>query len=238
MSFSSHWGYAVKLTIILIISATSLSSLSALAEGGISIQGTRIVYPQAAKQHSLSVSNSSAEDSFLVQSWIEDASGHKTSDFIVTPPLYLSGPGNENKLRLMHIGSPLPHDRETLYYFIAKAIPSIDPKKESDKNVLRVAAATKIKLFVRPEGLRVLVKDAPSQLTFRRDDRQLVITNPTPYYVTMTNIKSGPKDIKDIMIPPMDSARIIIPFGTADEIKYNTLNDYGSITPAITAKIK
>jgi fimbrial chaperone protein len=50
--------------------------------------------------------------------------GKKQGKFVVTPPLYLSSPGNENKLRLIFTESDsLPNDRETLYYFINKAIP-------------------------------------------------------------------------------------------------------------------
>lgn len=234
----SRRGFAGKIAAGFISGAVCLMSLPALADGGISIQGTRIVYPQAAKQQSLSVSNSSTKDYFLVQSWVEDASGHKTSDFVVTPPLYLSGPKNENTLRLMRLGGQLPPDRETLYYFITKAIPSIDNKKESDKNVLRVAAASKIKLFVRPEGLKDSVKDAPSRLTFRREGGQLVITNPTPYYVTLTDIKYGAKVLKDIMVPPYGSAQQIMPSGAGNKITYHTLNDFGAITSTITAEIK
>ncbi|KAB8312635.1 hypothetical protein EH228_06380 [Erwinia endophytica] len=111
-----------KTVTALMVASACLASLSAMAEGGISIQGTRIVYPQSAKQESLAISNSSTTDSFLVQSWVEDASGRKTHDFVVTPPLYLSGPKNENTLRLMYVGGAAPADRESLYYFIAKAI--------------------------------------------------------------------------------------------------------------------
>lgn len=231
-------GLSAKVAAGFLAGAACLMSLPALADGGISIQGTRIVYPQTAKQQSLSVSNSSTTDSFLVQSWVEDASGHKTRDFVVTPPLYLSGPKNENTLRLMRLGGQLRQDEETLYYFITKAIPSIDNKKEGDKNVLRVAAATKIKLFVRPAGLTPPVKDAPSRLTFRKEGERLVITNPTPYYITLTDMKSGGKTLKDIMTPPHGSVEQIIPPGAGVKITYHTLNDYGAVTPAITAEIK
>ncbi|MEW6484582.1 MAG: fimbria/pilus periplasmic chaperone [Pseudomonadota bacterium] len=64
---------------------------------------------------------------------MEDAEGKKTTDFIVTPPLYVSGPLNENILRVMYTGEPLPQDKETLYYFNAKAIPSVDKEKMEGK---------------------------------------------------------------------------------------------------------
>jgi fimbrial chaperone protein len=215
-----------------------LTSLPVLAEGGISIQGTRVIYPQSAKQQSLSVSNSSSTDSFLVQSWVEDASGHKTSDFVVTPPLYLSGPKNENTLRLMRVAGTPAQDRETLYYFVAKAIPSIDEKKGAGENVLRIAAASKIKLFVRPAGLTPAPGEAPSRLEFSSQGGQLTIHNPTPYYITLTDMRVGGKTLQDIMVPPRGSISESLPGGSGNKLTFHTINDYGAITKAQVAEIK
>ncbi|HDX4250728.1 TPA: fimbria/pilus periplasmic chaperone, partial [Klebsiella oxytoca] len=60
--------------------------------GGITLDGTRIVYPAGQKQVAVSVRNTSPKSSFMVQSWTEQSDGRKTADFIVTPPLYVSGP--------------------------------------------------------------------------------------------------------------------------------------------------
>lgn len=225
-----------KAFLVFIISACM--TLPALAEGGISIQGTRIVYPQDAKQASLSVSNSSTTDSFLVQSWVENAAGQKSADFIVTPPLYLSGPKNENTLRLIHTGGELPRDRETLYYFTAKAIPSVDDSRNAGKAVLRIATANRIKLFVRPGGLKPSPGEAPALLEFRQQGKNLIIHNPSPYYLTLTGMTSGGKPLKDIMVPPQDSASEPLPAGRGNKITYHTVNDYGSVTPALEAGIK
>lgn len=221
-----------------LMSCTCLTSLPAMAEGGISVRGTRIVYPQDAKQASLSVSNSSPTDSFLVQSWVEDASGHKTADFVVTPPIYLSGPKNENTLRLIHTSGALPTDRETLYYFIAKAIPSVDDSKSAGKAVLRIATANRIKLFVRPAGLKPSSDEAPAQLVFRQHGGELTIRNPTPYYLTLTDMTSGGKVLKDIMVSPKGEATDSLPAGHGNTLSYRTINDYGAITAPITAAIK
>jgi fimbrial chaperone protein len=116
----------------------SVFPLLTQAAGGITLQGTRIVYPQGAKQSTPRITNSSETDTYLVQSWVEREDGQKTKDFVVTPPLYASGPENENTLRLMYTGSALPTDRESLYYFVSKAIPSVDEKESEGKNVLNV----------------------------------------------------------------------------------------------------
>jgi fimbrial chaperone protein len=38
----------------------------------------------------------------------------------------------------------------------------------SGKAVLRIAAASRIKLFIRPDGLRPAVDKAPAEMRFRR----------------------------------------------------------------------
>lgn len=225
-------------TALAIMVSLSAVTLPAQAKGGVSIQGTRIIYPQNARQESLSVHNSSPNDSFLVQSWVEDASGHKSHDFVVTPPLYLSGPKNENTLRLMRVGGQQSSDRESLYYFVSKAIPSIDDQNGTAKNVLRIAAATRIKLFVRPAGLTPSVDKAPSLLSFRRAGGELEITNPSPYYLTLTDIKAGGKSLKDVMVAPKSSVSERLPAGSGSELTFHNINDYGAISATQRATVK
>lgn len=198
-----------------------------LASGGISIQGTRVIYSQNAKVKTLSVSNSSTTDSFLVQSWVEDSFGHKTRDFIVTPPLYVSGPKNENMLRLIYAGGSLPRDRETLYYFVVKAIPSVDDKKSVGKDVFRIATASRIKLLIRPTEL-TLPEEASSRLEFIRQGSLLIISNPTPYYITMTDIRVGSRRIPSIMVPPLGSISNYLPDGEGNNLIFSTINDFGA----------
>ncbi|EIC85710.1 fimbria/pilus periplasmic chaperone [Serratia sp. M24T3] len=223
-------------TLVFILSAM-LAPLYAQAEGGLSIQGTRIVYPQGSKQVSISMTNSSTTESFLVQSRVEDAAGNKTQDFIVTPPLYLSGPKNENVVRIMHVGKELPGDRESLYYFIEKAIPSLDKSKVTSGSVLMLATANRIKLFVRPKGLTQDVNTAPQSLHFYKTGNTLHISNPSPYYLTMTEIKYGNEDIPGIMIAPKEQATLPLPAGNTHTISYRTINDFGGNSDIIKKKI-
>lgn len=200
--------------------------------------GTRIVYPADQKQITMSVRNTSEQSSFLVQSWVEQLDEKKSQDFVVTPPLYVSGPGNENTLRLMYVGAQAATDRETLYYFNTKAIPSVDKKKMEGKNMLMLAAVTRIKLFLRPAGLTPTVEKAPAALTFHRAGGQVRIDNPTPYYLTLVELKVGGNKLKDIMVSPRSSTMLPLPSSSAGAITYRTINDYGAATPEIRAELK
>lgn len=199
--------------------------------GGITLNATRIIYPQDARQISVSVRNTSDKSTFLVQSWAEEKNGQKTKDFMVTPPLYTSGPNNENMLRLIYSGGTLPRDRESLYFFSTKAIPSVDKLALEGKNALILAAVTRVKLFVRPNGLRLSPDVAPSELRFKKTRQTLEIHNPTPYFLTLTDIKAGSKKLPDTMVAPMDRAAIPLPASTGDDITFSTINDYGAVTP-------
>lgn len=200
--------------------------------GGITLNSTRIIYPLEAKQTNVSVRNTSSKSTFLIQSWVEDGAGNKTKDFVVTPPLFTSGAGNENMLRLMFSGGELPRDRESLYFFNTKAIPSLDKQGLEGKNALILATVTRIKLFVRPAGLKALPDVAPSALRFSKAGLKLNINNPTPYYLTLTDIKIGSQKLQDTMVAPMSNGSIPLPSGSAGDITFSTINDFGGVTKA------
>lgn len=215
---------------VAIILLTSLNSAVATT-GGIIISGTRIIYPALKKQVNISVRNTSDESSYLVQSWVEQEKGGKSQDFIVTPPLYVSEPGNENTLRLMYVGLPARTDRESLYYFSSKAIPAVDKEEIEGKNTLMMAAVTRIKLFIRPDGLTPSVEKAPAELRFHRIASQVRISNPTPYYLTLVEMNMAGKALPDTMVAPRDSVLLPLPAGAGNTIIFRTINDFGSVTP-------
>lgn len=204
-------------------------SASVMADGGISVVGTRFVYPQGEKQLSIKVNNTSKTESFLVQSWVENKIGEKTKDFIVTPPLYVSKPQKGTSLRLVYTGPELPKDRETLYYFIAKSIPAVEKDKTEGKSVLVIAMATRLKVFVRPNGLKPDISEAPSKMLFRKSGKNLEISNPTPYYVTMTELRAGSQTLKNIMVPP--KGKITVNLLVGNKISFRTIDDYGTFSP-------
>jgi P pilus assembly chaperone PapD len=54
-----------------------LVSTSANASGGIALGATRVIYPAEAKQTSLAITNSNKQERYLINAWIENASGQK-----------------------------------------------------------------------------------------------------------------------------------------------------------------
>ncbi|EBQ1500253.1 fimbria/pilus periplasmic chaperone, partial [Salmonella enterica] len=177
----------IFLRLLLLLSAAGLSF--AAQAGGIALGATRVIYPQGSKQTSLPIINSSASNVFLIQSWVANADGSRSTDFIITPPLFVIQPKKENILRIMYVGPSLPTDRESVFYLNSKAIPSVDKNKLTG-NSLQIATQSVIKLFIRPKNLAEAPAHAPSTLRCRNERGQLTITNPSPYYVSMVELYS------------------------------------------------
>ena len=202
------------------------------ASGGIALGATRVIYPADAKQTSLAITNSNKQERYLVNAWIENDRGQKEKTFAVTPPLFVSEPDSENTLRIIYAGPPLPSDRESLFFMNVKAIPSVNKENMEGKNVLQLAILSRIKLFVRPKNLAMPPEEALSQLKFERAGNHLKISNASPYYVTLVNLQLGGQKLENIMIAPKNSAQQALPTGASGALSWQSVNDYGAITPA------
>ncbi|WP_239505925.1 fimbria/pilus periplasmic chaperone, partial [Proteus mirabilis] len=127
-----------------------------------------------AKQTSITLNNTDKRLRFLVQSWIDDSQDQKSNEFIVTPPLFVSKPESENKLRIIYAGKALPNDRESLFWLNTKAIPEIEREEIKDKNILQLAVLSRIKIFIRPQGLNFNIEDVPNSLEFKKSQGNII----------------------------------------------------------------
>ena len=207
-------------------------SLSVEASGGIAWGATRVIYPADARQTSLAITNSNKQERYLINAWIENDRGQKEKTFAVTPPLFVSEPDSENTLRIIYAGPPLATDRESLFFMNVKAIPSVNKANLEGKNVLQLAILSRIKLFVRPKNLAMQPEEALSQLKFERAGNHLKVSNPSPYYITLVNLQLGGQKLENLMIAPKNAAQQVLPAGVSGTLSWQSVNDYGAITPA------
>ncbi len=198
--------------------------------GGVGLGATRMVYSGAVSQSTLQVRNTHDTSTFLIQSWVEDASGKRSNDFVITPPLYVLKPSTESVVKVMFTGKALPQDRETLYWITVKAIPQ--QNKSSAENSLQFASANRIKVFYRPEGIGNDASEAWKKISGKVQGGKAILINPTPYYLTTINLKIDGKPVAPVMIPPKASTTLDGVFTRASAISYQTINDYGAWTPA------
>jgi len=199
--------------------------------GGVGLGATRMVWLSSATQSVLNVRNTSTHDPFLIQSWIETAGGQRSSDFVATPPLFVLRPDSENGIRFMFSGPQLPDDRETLYWIVVKAIPQSGA--QAQPNRLQLASASRIKLFYRPASLAKGVSEAVQEIAGEIHAGEVTLINPTPWYMTLVNLKVGGREVQTTMIAPKSSVTLPESFPAARNFSYSTINDYGALTKEI-----
>ncbi|CNE73386.1 fimbria/pilus periplasmic chaperone [Yersinia mollaretii] len=217
---------------LFILLITSLYA-SVVYAGGVGLGVTRMVYSGAVSQSLLDVRNTDTESSFLIQSWVENSQGQRSSDFVITPPLFVLKPEMENAVKVMFNGRQLPQDRETLYWITVKAIPQ--SVKQSNTNTLQFASASRIKLFYRPVELTKKTNNEEwKSLNGEFHDGKVKLINPTPFYITTINMKVDGKTVKPIMIPPKDAVILEESFSHARQLSYQTINDYGAWTSEVS----
>lgn len=104
-------------------------------------------------------------------------------------------------------------------------------KQQESQNTLQFAIISRIKLFYRPVGLSMPPEDAPKHLRFHKEGSNLELINPTPYFLTITSLKAGAKALSNVMVPPMGNASVPMNGGSENDITYQTINDFGALTP-------
>lgn len=196
--------------------------------------GTRIIYEEGKKEVSLGIENK-GNVPYLMQSWIENKDGNKSSQFLVTPPLFRLDGEKKNALRIFKLEEALPADRETLFFFNAKSIPGGD----LDGNKLQIAIRNRLKLIYRPKALQ---KDIPEnrtqELIWSKNGTQLKVTNPTPYYQNFMFIKINGKDIKlkeNNYAAPLTDTYFDAKGMSGNQVSWKIINDYGAVGPLHTS---
>lgn len=218
-----------------VFSSCIFSSFSVFA-GGVSLGTTRIIYPSDSQHVSVTVNNSDEKSRFLIKSWIDDKDNKRSTDFTISPPLFMIGSEKTSKIRIaLNIKGKIHSDREIVYWFNTQAIPQMNAEKK-DENVLQLASTSRIKLFVRPKGLSMDPADAPDYLIFSHDGGELVVHNPTPYHITLVNFRDGSSVLPNTMVPPKDNVRV--KSHARGKITFSTINDYGAITKLQNGKMK
>lgn len=212
------------------------------ASAGVVIGGTRFVYGE--KQHGLMVSvRNKSDNTYLINARTEtggdwagsDIPVTKRSPFIVTPPLFALKPDGEYTLRIIQAGGELAENKESLFTLDIASIPS----GKAEPNSVQIAVRTRLKLFYRPADLKGNPQQAYTQLQWHREGGDIVINNPSPYYVTLFQLSVNGVPIDNAgMVPPLGSRKVNWCHGSgACQLRWQTINDYGRIMPAVTLNV-
>ncbi|MEI9696670.1 molecular chaperone [Moellerella wisconsensis] len=217
----------ISLIILLFISFNSVA--------GITVSGTRFIYSENDNELSLSIDNLSSETLYLVQSWIEDDKNVKTTQFILTPPLFKSYPNSKNKVRIIKLSQQLPQDKEMLFWLHVKSLPAYD---DIGQNNLHIIVKSSFKLIYRPSHLNEIAVNAAEKILFSLKGNQLTAYNPTAVYITFRDLYINQQEIMTPgMLSPFSQKIWTIENQPKAILSWSALNDYGGKTPEQTQTI-
>lgn len=210
---------------------------------GIVFYVLRVIYPEGEKQGVTLTAYNKSPAPYLVQSWVRPVDpmtgdvdlawqGTPTMPFIITPPLARLEANGELTLRIRRDDTPLPKDRESVFFISMKALPTKQP--EGEQMVMTVVS--NIKLFYRPQGLaKRAVADMAPKLTFSRQGNQLTANNPTPYWLTFSRLAVGgvalDKPALRLMVPPFGKQSYTLPGTTTGKVTWQLIDEDGWHTP-------
>ncbi|URN90948.1 MAG: fimbria/pilus periplasmic chaperone [Pseudomonas protegens] len=201
-------------------------------QAAISLDRTRVIFDGENKSLSIRIRNDNKEMPYLAQSWIENDQQQKvTGPLIVLPPLQRLEPMSGGQIKLLKSAEveQLPKDRESLFYFNLREVP---PRAETE-NTMQIALQTKIKLFYRPQGITpergVIWQE---KLRLKKAGQGFNVENPTPYYITINDLKDlsdkrSETDFSPVMLAPFSARDIHPDKGQITQPVLTYINDYG-----------
>nr|WP_244099969.1 molecular chaperone [Burkholderia anthina] len=212
--------------------AAATTLVAGVAHAAIVPDRTRVIFNEGEQAAIVTISNQSTTYPYLVQSWLEDAKGNKiTSPLMVVPPLQRIEANERNVLRIAKLpGAGLPADRESVFYLNIREVP---PKTDTP-NALQIALHTQMKLFYRPKAVQpARDEDWTLPMTLRVDAaaHTLVFDNPTPYHVTVVDVRSGaqktPVPMDPVMVSPMSTADVPFKAAMPSMLFVTHIDDFG-----------
>ncbi|MGE6178854.1 fimbrial biogenesis chaperone [Aeromonas salmonicida] len=205
------------------------------AHAGVVLGATRVIYPAELKEVTLPLKNTETSQTFLVQSVIESATGDKQPNFVVTPPLFVLKAGGENKLRVfLKTVVPMPLDRETLFWMSIKAVPSA---LKQEGNFVQFAITNRIKLLYRPKGLVMPDNDIWKKVEVSVREKEVVMANPTPYYMNIASVTLGPLVLENLTLAPFATQVVGKTTTAVKQADVVFINDFGGDSDKITVPV-
>ncbi|MCE1782486.1 molecular chaperone, partial [Enterobacter hormaechei] len=93
------------------------------------------------------------------------------------------------------------------------------------------AIANTIKLMYRPSGLSVSPEQGFGSLRFKPTAAGIMVTNPSPYYITLTSLKVGGQEVmtqqKVNMVSPFSDLPLLLKGGRYPaKVSWMVINDF------------
>lgn len=228
----------------LLMVAITHTAMAADSGGGVSFSRNRIIYPAGEASVSLSVINH-GDETYLVQAGVSGSPDNRTkAPFVVTPPLFRLEADSENAMRIMAVDeSVFPKDRESVFYFSGRVIPSAKAPEQGEKKMsttLSISMRSVMKLFYRPAGLKIKPEQAPGLLRFEHVPEGVRVVNPTPYYQSFAQLAFDGRNISLDSSPSMVSPFSELTLKSekpVQKVTWRVMDDFGGTTAVKTEPV-
>ncbi len=234
------------LFILLAMLITTIAEARAQSREGITLQSTRVIYPQDKQKGITFTLKNDTQIPYLIQSKVVNllsngiatgTSPHQSVEapFIALPPLKRLDAAEQLTLTIRLTKNTLPEDRESVFALQIKAIPSSSDSSTthtSGQVKVMLALQNTMKLFYRPQQLKTYTLDQIADgLSFVRQGNQLIVNNSSPYYVTFKSLAVGNSDIDAQalfqMVAPFAQQTYPLSLSATGELQWQLVNDYG-----------
>ena len=207
-----------RLVAVVFILLAGISSATA----GVMASSTRVIYPAGEREKSLMLVNTNGYP-VIVQSWIDDGTGNPDTakaPFVVIPPVFRLAPQGIQGVRLLFDQTPMPQDRESVFWLNLYEIPPVKGVA-ADARRVTLAMNTQMKIFYRPKTLTMLLEEALPKLVFRlRHDKErwwVECENPTPLHISLIaiSVQEGAVERRieqqmDMMVAPFSKKNYVV----------------------------
>ncbi|WP_233445503.1 fimbria/pilus periplasmic chaperone [Enterobacter asburiae] len=213
----------------------------------VKLGATRVIYDPDSAGSSLEVTNPQ-DYPILVQSKVTGDDKKTAANFMVTPPVFRLDGGQQSRLRIVRVGGEYPKDRESLNWLCVTGVP---PKADDEwaqgeasksKSVslnIQMSISSCIKLLVRPSSVSGGPEKSGSSLTWILKEGKLEVSNPSPFYMSLTEVKVGNEKVTSDYVPPFGKTLLTAPGAKSGETaQWKVITDYGGTSQAFQANIQ
>ena len=215
----------------------TLTFTSCQGQAALTLDQSRVIISAQNDSGVVKINNPTDRD-YLIQSWITDNDNNAQEELFVQPPLLKIKAHHKVALHIETINAALAQQpNEQLYRLNVKEIPRVDKNQGSAQ--LMLVMLTKVKVLYRPDTVPAEMSKDYLKLKWKRANGKLLVTNPTPYYITFNKVWEGTDKshpLKADMIAPGATLTINHYHGASD-IHYNIINDYGDNSETVNISL-
>ena len=223
-----------------------LAGVNSAPFAAVNVDRTRLVFAASDIAQSLTLANDSVTP-MLLQVWTDAGETASSPDnsrtpLVVLPPVFKMQPDELRTLRVMLSSRrSLPEDRESLFWLNIYQIPPELSATKSATRKLVLPLRLRLKVFIRPTGLKAPTANDEQKLRFSIASQGITITNPTPWYLSLTVTATKGIRIGYMMLAPYERRDVVLSQAPAvgTTVNYAEINDSGNwrtYTATIMAK--